>query len=175
VDIPHLQQPVVPKRGVLIWIAVYKIVKAALTLIAGIAMLRLRHHDVAKVLADFVHHLGVAPDSGRVTRLLARVSGINDKQLGEISAGLFLYAILYFVEGIGLYFEKEWAEWLIVIASALLLPLEVYELFVHPHWLKVGVLLTNLLIIAYLVWRLLREKRIKQAAIEQQIKRDAAS
>jgi len=167
VDIPHLQQPVVPKRGMLIWIAVYKIVKAALTLMAGIAMLRLRHHDVAKILEELVRHLGVAPKSARVTQFISRVSGINDKQLGEISAGLFLYAILYFVEGIGLYFEKEWAEWLIVIAGSLLIPLEVYELFAHPHWLKVGVLLTNLLIIAYLVWRLLREKRIKQAALEQ--------
>lgn len=154
------QQPAVPQRGVLIWIAVYKIAKAALTLVAGAAMLRLRHHDLTLVIVDVVHHLGLAPDSRFATHLIARAAGIHDQQLGEISAGLFLYAILYFVEGIGLYFEKPWAEWLIVISSSLLLPLEIYELFHHPHLLKVLVLVTNLAIIAYLVWRIKREERL---------------
>lgn len=110
-----------------------------------------------------VHRLNIAPDSRTATWLLARALHVDDRQLGIIGAGLFLYATLYFVEGIGLYREKKWAEWLTVVSSFLLLPLEIYELFHRPNWFKVGLLVTNVAVIIYLMWRLDRDQRAERS------------
>lgn len=109
-----------------------------------------------------VHRLNIAPDSRTATWIIARALHVNDRQLGIIGAGLFLYATLYFIEGIGLYREKRWAEWLTAVTSCLLLPLEIYELFHRPNWFKVGLLLTNIAVIAYLFWRLDRDQRAER-------------
>jgi uncharacterized membrane protein (DUF2068 family) len=44
-----------------------------------------------------------------------------------------------------------WAEWFAIIAGSVYLPVEVYEIFRRPTGMREMVLLTNLLIIAYLV------------------------
>jgi uncharacterized membrane protein (DUF2068 family) len=151
--------PAVRKRGVLVWIAIYKIAKAALTLAAGIATLHLRHRDLSEMVVHLVHRLNIAPDSHLASWLLAKVLRVNDRQLGLLGLGFFLYSMLYFIEGIGLYLEKTWAEWLIVVTSCLLLPLELYELFHRPGWLKVVLLLANIAVIIYLIWRIGRDRR----------------
>jgi uncharacterized membrane protein (DUF2068 family) len=119
----------------------------------------LRHHDLTEMTVRLVHRLNIAPDSHLAAWLFGRVLHVDDRQLGLLSIGFFLYSSLYFIEGIGLYFEKTWAEWLIVVSSCLLLPLEVYELFHRRSWLKVVLLLANLAVIAYLIWRIDRERR----------------
>ncbi len=150
------------KRGLLLWIALYKIIKASLTLCAGIATLHLRHRDLTEMALHLVHRLNIAPDSRTATWLLVRALHINDRQLGILGAGLFLYAALYFIEGIGLYREKRWAEWLTAVSSCLLLPLEIYELYHRPNWFKVGLLVTNVAVVFYLLWRIDREQRAER-------------
>ena len=58
------------------------------------------------------------------------------------------------------------AEYLTIIATSLLVPLEVYELVHRPSFLKAGGLIVNLLIVGYLVYalrqRLARERRSAQ-------------
>jgi hypothetical protein len=56
-------------------------------------------------------------------------------------------------------FDQLWAEYLTVIATSLLIPLELYELVHHPAALKAGGLVANLAIVAYLVHVLRRRKR----------------
>ena len=54
--------------------------------------------------------------------------------------------------------EKRWAEYLTVVVTASLIPLEVWEIFRHPTWLKVLALVINVAILIYLI-RLLRRER----------------
>ena len=63
--------------------------------------------------------------------------------------------MLELVEGVGLWMRKRWAEYLTIVATSLLIPLEVYELAHHATLLKAGGLVVNVLIVAYLV-RVLR-------------------
>jgi uncharacterized membrane protein (DUF2068 family) len=73
------------------------------------------------------------------------------------------YGVLELVEGTGLWLDQLWAEYLTVIATSLLIPLEVYELVRHPTALKAGGILVNLLIVAYLVHLLRRRLRTSAA------------
>jgi len=77
--------------------------------------------------------------------------------------GALLYGLLELVEGVGLFMRKRWAEWLTVIATSLLIPVEIYELANPPSWLKAAGLAVNVLIVLYLL-KVVREKREPRAA-----------
>jgi uncharacterized membrane protein (DUF2068 family) len=74
----------------------------------------------------------------------------------------FLYAGLRVTEGVGLVLEKVWAEYLTVGVTVSFLPWEIYEIIRRPDWLRVGLLMTNLIVLAYLVWWLQRNQRAEE-------------
>ena len=69
-----------------------------------------------------------------------------------VGAALAAYAVLEGVEAIGLWFQKRWAEYLTLIATAALLPLEVYELTRTVTVLKVVALVVNIAVVVYLLF-----------------------
>ena len=66
--------------------------------------------------------------------------------------GIGLYACLNIVEGVGLWLMKRWGEYVAVIATSLFLPLEIHELIVKITPLRIGALVVNLFLVAYLVF-----------------------
>jgi uncharacterized membrane protein (DUF2068 family) len=54
--------------------------------------------------------------------------------------------------------EKAWAEYLTVGATVSFLPWEVYEIARRSDWVRVGLLVVNLVVLAYLVWWLKRNR-----------------
>jgi uncharacterized membrane protein (DUF2068 family) len=83
------------------------------------------------------------------------------KHLREIGVGVFAYSGLSLVEGIGLVLEKPWAEYLTVSLTIAFLPWELWELAHGPTMFRVGILLTNLAVLAYLLWLLNRKKKFR--------------
>ena len=65
-----------------------------------------------------------------------------------------LYAGLFLAEGTGLWLRKRWGEWLTVIITSSLVPVEVYEIHRHPSWAKVVVLILNVAIVVYLIYHI---------------------
>ena len=88
---------------------------------------------------------------------VAFLSGISPKRIQVIAIATFAYSGLFLVEGVGLWKGLHWAEVLTVVATSSLIPIEIYEIHRHPSLNKVLVLLLNVLILAYLIWRLWRE------------------
>lgn len=76
---------------------------------------------------------------------------MNDSRLMALAGLAFLYATLRFVEAYGLWRMRTWAEWLAIVAGSIYLPVEVYEMSRRATWMRGCVLLTNLLIVVYLV------------------------
>jgi len=87
---------------------------------------------------------------------LERIPDVDPHKLRALSVGTFIYSALFFTEGIGLFLRKRWAEILTIVATAGLIPLEVYEIFHRPGPLKVLVLLINLAVVAYLIFEVRR-------------------
>jgi uncharacterized membrane protein (DUF2068 family) len=54
-------------------------------------------------------------------------------------------------EAVGLWYQKRWAEYLTLIVTTALIPLEVYELTAYVSWFKVVALIVNLAIVIYLL------------------------
>ena len=72
-----------------------------------------------------------------------------------------VYAGVLFTEGIGVYFQKRWAEFLMIIATSALIPLEIHHLFVKRSVAAVIILLVN----CFIVWFLYRVLRREQPGV----------
>ena len=142
-------------------IALFKLVKAALLLIVATGALKLIHDDVAETVAGWVAAIRIDPDNRFIHRLFGKLAQIDDRKLEAISAGSFFYATLLAVEGIGLWMEKRWAEYLTVIATASFIPLEIYELVERLTVTRVLLLAFNIGVVIYLIKKL-RERNGKR-------------
>jgi uncharacterized membrane protein (DUF2068 family) len=148
-------------RGLLL-IAIFKLGKGLLLLILAVGAFRLLHKDVQQLLENWINMLRVDPGNRYVSAVFAKAGLLDDRKLQELSALTALYAALFLAEGVGLFMEKRWAEWLSVIATASFLPLEVYELAKHFSALKVLLLTGNILIVVFLILRLRRGNNREQ-------------
>lgn len=142
-------------------IAIFKLVKGALLLIVGTGAAKLIHVDVYDLALQWVEVLHVDADNRYIHWLLRKLMFVDERTLRHLSGGTFVYAAVVITEGIGLLRQKVWAEYLTVIATASLIPLEIFELVNHFTALKVGVLAINLAVVGYLIF-MLRNKSARQ-------------
>ena len=140
-------------------IAIFKLIKAALFLCAAVGVLHFLHRDVETSLMQMMDTTHVDSDNRAAKWLLRQAAKLTSTRIGEISAICFVYGCLFATEGIGLYLRKHWAEWLVVVLTGSLLPIELYELFHKYNWAKLGVLGINLVILVYLITVIRKERK----------------
>ena len=138
----------------IVLIGVFKLVKGLLLLVAAVGALKLLHKDIADVVTHWVEALQIDPESRFIQGILEKLFSTTSKQLKELSAGLFIYAALFLTEGVGLLLRKRWAEYLTVITTSALIPLEIYELAKHFSAVKVAILAVNVMIVWYLIYKI---------------------
>ena len=138
-------------------IALFKLLKAVVLVLVGVGALRLLHTDLTALLEEWVPRLGLEPGGRSVGRALRIAATLTPDKLKDLGVGSLIYAGLFLTEGIGLWLVKRWAEWFTVILTSSLVPVEIYEILRHPTGLKVLVLVINLAVVAYLVYRLRSE------------------
>jgi len=97
----------------------------------------------------FNYDLDTSPTVDRIRDLLTS----KQHTLTLVAIGLFAYAALQLVEGVGLWMLKRWGEYVAVVGTSAFLPLEVYELTDKISWLKVVALLINVVAVCYLAGR----------------------
>ncbi len=137
-------------------IAAFKLLKGLALLALGIGALKLLHKDVEAIVVHWINVFQVDPHGHYMHLLLAKLSILDDRRLKELSAGTFIYSAIFLTEGIGLAFRKRWAEYLTIISTASLLPLEIYELAKHASIGKGLALVINLAVVVYLALELRR-------------------
>lgn len=135
-------------------IAVLKLSKAMLLIGVGVGALKLIHTDVSSLLEKWVTHFGLDPGSRHLGHLILAAANLTPNKIKDLAVGSFVYAALFLTEGVGLWLLKRWAEWFTVIITSSLIPVEVYEIFRHPSLTKVLVLMINIGVVGFLVYRL---------------------
>lgn len=152
---PHTHLVTQPRnhRAGLILIAAYKLLGALVCVLIGVGALHLVGKDIDDVLFKIAADLRL-PESRFVNFLFEKAELLNDPILKKIGVAAFCYATLGVLEAIGLYLEKAWGEFLTVIITASFLPFEIHEIMRRLTWLRVGLLVTNLVVLLYLIWLL---------------------
>jgi uncharacterized membrane protein (DUF2068 family) len=148
-----------PRPRGLMLIAAFKLFKGLALLIVGIGAHTLINKDLVKEAQHWVDLLRVDPHNHYLHLLLEKLSKVDAKKLREFSVGTFIYSGLFLTEGIGLALRKRWAEYLTTISTALLIPLEIYELVKLPTPAKGALLLVNIAVVAYLIRELRRNPK----------------
>ncbi len=151
-----------------------KLLKALLFILLGVGALRLLHKDLVDVLTRLIVGLRFDPENHFVNLVLEKVALINPHRLREISIAIFCYAALDIIEGTGLALEKTWAEYLTLILTASFLPWELFEIIRHVTWLKVILLLLNIVVVIYLVFHVQNRMRLRSEQQEQEEQIDAS-
>ena len=118
-----------PQRiGLVRLIAIFKLFKG-LVLLASLATVfdLVRQDDPAHIVISWALMFHVDRDNRYLGAGLAALLHLNPKQLALLTVGTVLYAVLFSVEGVGLWGAKLWAEYLTIIATAGFIPVELYE------------------------------------------------
>ena len=142
------------RRGgaALLVIAVFKFIKGAVLLALAFGALTLLHKDVAAVVEHWLDQLRIDPDNEFIGRLLSKLQLVHTKELKELSALGAGYAALFLTEGTGLLFRKRWAEWLTIVATSSLMPIELYELIKQFTAVRLLALVVNAAVVVYLIY-----------------------
>ena len=140
-------------------IASFKLLKAVLLIAVGMSALHLLHKDVASVMEHWVAKLGLDPGNRYIDRALQKFANLTPNKIKSFGVVSFIYAGLFLTEGIGLWLVKRWAEWFSVIITTSLVPLEVYEIYRHASAIKCLLLIVNIAVVGYLLYRIRTERQ----------------
>lgn len=128
----------------------FKLVKAVALLILAAAMLHLLQPGALDRLVGRLGQLPLAAGWRPMMQAIDWVMQLSPRKI--ILAGILAcaYALLYATEGIGLWLQKRWAEYLTTVATASLIPFEIWELTRGLSVLKGAALAINIAIVIYL-------------------------
>src|SRR5262252_1797586 len=121
-------------------IAVFKFLKAASLIGLSVGVFRMLHQDLGMHLEHWVRAMRLDPGNRYIENVLMRVSDLSPAQIKKIGlVGLF-YAGLFLVEGTGLWLQRRWGEWVTVVLTGMLGPVDVYEIYRHPSVVEIALL-----------------------------------
>ncbi len=147
------------RPGGLLAIAIFKLAKSVFFFCVGLGLFHLLHRDLSEAAQRLATALHFEPE-WRITALLTeKITLLDPKKLRDLGFFAFAYSAIAMTEGVGLFLEKVWAEYLTLSLTVMFLPWELYELVRRPDWIRLGLLVINLLVLAYLLWILDRKKK----------------
>ncbi len=148
-----------PRDRALALIALFKFAKAGLLVALGLGAVELLRPSVSERAQEWLGVMALSSDRAVVQQVLAWLTGLTHRRLQVLGLAAFLYASLFIIEGIGLWQGRRWAEYLTVIATGSFIPVEVYELVRRVTWTRAAGLGINIVVVAYLIYRLRQPER----------------
>ena len=142
-------------RYVLRLIAVERLLHVIVFLGASI-VIALLAHDRGVLDVDFQHAIadlrgGTTVSGSGLVAEVGKLLTFSHRSLVTLALVALGYAVFEAVEAVGLWRGRRWAEYLTFVATAVLLPLEVYGLSERVSALKLITFAVNLAIVAYLL------------------------
>ncbi len=143
-------------------IGLFKIGKGVLLLLVGVSLLflnaRTRWMDA---LSNWTADEILLEHSKTFAYLLHRLQTVlADGALRATGFLALFYSVVLFTEGTGVYMQQRWAEFLMIFATAALIPIEVHHLWHRPGLIGALILLANCFIVWFL-YRVLKRDKVK--------------
>jgi uncharacterized membrane protein (DUF2068 family) len=157
---PHLTQ-----RRVLRAVAALEFFKGVFVVLMGVCALALVHKDAWLIAERLLTRLHISTDRRSAQIFLDFADSVTDARLWAAASIAFAYAVLRFTEAYGLWKARTWAEWVALVSGALLLPLEVRQLFRGITFFRCALLLGNVAIVCYMLYVILQNRRERRSAV----------
>jgi uncharacterized membrane protein (DUF2068 family) len=159
-----MDQPRKPheSRAGLRLIAALKALEALVLILAGCGVLGLLNSDLDEAVKSWLDNLSLREGRRLIARAAAHGFAMLDSatpmRLAMIGGASFVYAAVFVVEGVGLWFGKRWAEWITIVTTASFLPFELVELVKSPSPMVVVTFAINAAVVIYLIVNLMRKR-----------------
>jgi uncharacterized membrane protein (DUF2068 family) len=140
-------------------IAVGRFIYGLILLALGLTIFNLMGKNLAPDLLKLVQRLHIDSHLYYIHWLMQKISSVDHALLVLITIMNFFYALLAFVEALGLLFEKRWAYWLVIVDTASFIPVETWQLCKHFGWVNLILLLYYFTTVVYLLFQLKRLPR----------------
>jgi len=128
--------------------------KGTLLIAVGIGLLGLAHRNFGDVVTHLIRTLNLDVDRRSVQMFASRLDFLTGKTAIELSEAALLLGILDWIQAVGLYYKKRWAEVLTVASLAILIPFEVIHFWQRWNALRAIGVAINVLVVVYLFRRL---------------------
>lgn len=135
-------------------IALFKFLKAILLLAVAFGAVGLVRGGVPQASDRLLSIFSSGAERHAAEAVVSRITPMSPKRIGELGIVAFLYAVVFLVEGTGLWLRRRWAEYLTIVVTASLIPFEIYELVHGVTAPRVGTLVINVAVVVYLIVRL---------------------
>jgi uncharacterized membrane protein (DUF2068 family) len=157
-------------------IAAFKFFQGILFALAALGALGLMQDGLADRARDWGSELAFGSGQQIVRQVIEFLTNLSPTKVRALGLVALFYAALFATEGIGLWREKRWAEYLTVIATGSLIPLEIWEVSRHPTPIRFTVLAVNVAVVAYLIVRLRHPKHAtaRRARVPNALRADPA-
>jgi uncharacterized membrane protein (DUF2068 family) len=131
-------------------IALFKIGKAVLLFVLGFSLLFVNARDTwMDAISNWAADEILLEHSRAVIYLLGKLQAVlNGGALRATGLLALFYCAVLFTEGIGVYMQQRWAEFLMIFATSAFIPLEIRHLWQRPGIASLLILLAN----GFIVW-----------------------
>lgn len=148
-------------------IAIYKFFKCVGLLLIAAGALEISRVNVFEHVTMWLRHLPLAEGHYGIHRAIESVLNLTPRNIELIGAIAFAYAMLFGTEGYGLWRERHWAEYLTTVATASLIPFEIWALIEKLTLLRVIAIAVNVWIVIWLARMLLRKRALAATPVDQ--------
>lgn len=143
-------------------IAILEASKGLLALMVAFGLHLLLGQNLQLMAEELVSHAHLNPASHLPSVFILAASKASTMNMNLLAAGALLYAVVRLVEAYGLWRSYGWTEWFALISGAIYLPIEVYEMLVHPNSISVGVFLLNLIVVLYMLRLIIKRQKTQR-------------
>jgi uncharacterized membrane protein (DUF2068 family) len=150
-------------------IAIFKFFKAILFVLAALGAFGLMQGGLADRARDWGSALAFTSGQQIVRHAIMFITGLSRSKIAALGLVALFYAALFLTEGIGLWRERRWAEYLTVIATGSLIPVEIWEIAHRPTPLRFATFIVNVAVVVYLIVRLRRGRGAAEAKNDDRV------
>jgi uncharacterized membrane protein (DUF2068 family) len=163
---PNLRQT--PPRFLRL-IAVVKLAKGVALAGVALGLFSIVHRDLDQLAQRFIDIMRISPENHYAKLLLEKAGVIEPHSIVKAGIATAFYAAILLSEGVGLWLEAAWAEYVVVVTTGFFVPEEIISMMHGPNLTKVIVIAVNAAILAYvvsLVWK--RRKGARPVPVQAQ-------
>jgi uncharacterized membrane protein (DUF2068 family) len=144
---------------------VFEAFKGTMVLLLQLGLLALVHKDLPEVAEHLVRALHLNPDKPLSHAIVHAASTMTDARLWAIACAGLAYTAVRYIEAYGLWNRRVWAEWFALLSGGMYLPWEIFEFAQRATPLRAAVLVTNLIIVIYMLFiRVSASRRVGEPA-----------
>ena len=142
-------------------VALFETFKGLLGLFAGTGIFFMSQQNIQLYAGQLIRHFHLDPEQGISKIIIDAAGNLTDNRIRFLFLFALLYALMRFVEAYGLWFARRWAEWFALISGCVYLPIELFELAKGFTWLKIGLVVINLVVVLYMAFVLKHNEKAK--------------